>query len=134
METLNKSFNDLLSDALATLECSRDTRAYIVGILDRFKKSSFDYSNESITLIYAEAKFKQDFLTFDNIGGWIFFCNVFFPEHLNNATIDYYNAVGQSSYYNCFLLLKRKWKVYEELSDTLPTLSNNTRKLIIHSF
>lgn len=132
MDILHKSFNDFLAEKLATLECGADTKAYIVGILDKFKKSTFDYSQSSITVIYSEAKFKQDFLTFDNIGSWIFFCNVFFPEHLNNASTDYYNALGQSSYYNCFILLNKKWRVYEELSDTLPILSTKTRK-IIHS-
>jgi hypothetical protein len=130
METLNKSFNDFLSDKLSILDCDRDTRSYIVSILDSFKRSQFDYSKQSITLLYSEAKSRQDFLTFQRVGDWLFLCHSVFPEHLNQASSDYYLAVGQLSYDYCYRLLNKEWKLYQCLADNLPNLTKQTRNII----
>lgn len=126
INNLNKYF----STQLEKLKCDDDTRAYIISVLDKFKTASTNYSKDSITLLYADAKFNQDFYTFQNIGDWLFFCNTLFPEHLNNASLDYYYAVGQLSYYSCYRLINRQWKLYERMADEFIYLSNSTGKII----
>ena len=64
---------------LEPLKCESFTKAYIVGILSKYKNAQFDYSNQSITIIYSEAKTKLDFEKFQNLGDWIFVSNVIFP-------------------------------------------------------
>lgn len=130
MNTLYNNLNGFLSKELAPLQCDNDTKAYIVSVLDKFKSSTFDYSKDSITILYTEAKFKQDFLTFQNIGDWLFFCNTLFPEHLNKASIDYYCTIGRLSYYSCYKLINKQWKLYEQMADLFPVLSVQTRYII----
>jgi hypothetical protein len=127
------SFNRFLSQELQELNCNYDTKSYIVSIFDRFRFATHDQSNQSISLLYADAKFSQAFEKFSNIGDWLFMCNTLFPEHLNGASIDYYYAIGQSSYYQCYKLLKRQWKLYEELSDKFPDLTMQARELLTYS-
>jgi hypothetical protein len=130
MENFNYNLNTFFSNQLENLKCDYDTRAYIVSVLDRFKTISADYSKESLTVLYAEAKFKQDFYTFQNIGDWLFFCNTLFPEHLNNASQDYYYSMGRLSYYSCYKLIDRQWKLYEKMADEFVYLSHSTRHII----
>lgn len=130
MENITHSLNTFFSTQLENLECDDDTRAYIVSVLDRFKTASTDYSKDSLTLLYADAKFKQDFYTFQNIGDWLFFCNTLFPEHLNKSSQDYYYAIGQLSYYSCYRLINRQWKLYEKMADQFIYLSHSTRDII----
>jgi hypothetical protein len=130
MNTFHKNLNSFLSQELEPLRCDGDTKAYIVSVFDKFKNSAFDYSKDSLTILYTEAKFKQDFFTFQNIGDWLFFCNTLFPEHLNRASIDYYYAIGQLSYYECYKLINKQWKLYEKMADEFIYLSNSTRRII----
>ena len=133
MDTVFGSFNSFLSSELQNLNCGSDTRAYVVSIFDQFKRPKFDFSKNSITLLYADAKNTQAFEKFSNIGDWLFMCNTLFPEHLNDANIAYYYAIGQTSYYQCYKLLKRQWRCYEELSDRLPDLTMQARELLVYS-
>lgn len=126
MNYLNKFF----AIELENLKCDGDTRAYIVSVLDKFKAATADYSKDSLTLLYAQAKFTQDFNIFQNIGDWLFFCNTLFPEHLNNASKDYYYSIGQLSYYSCYRLINKQWKLYERMADDFIYLSNSTRTII----
>lgn len=130
METTYYNVNAFFVKKMEKLRYDDDTKSYIVGVLSKFNSSNFDYSKHSITLLYAEAKFKQDFLIFQNIGDWVFFCNTVFPEHLNNASEDYYHSIAQSSYYSCYRLINRQWKVYEQMADLFPTLTLDTRRVI----
>lgn len=130
METLTCNLATFFSNELEDLQCDEDTRAYIVSILQRFKNASLDYSKDSLTLLYADAKFRQDFYTFQNIGDWLFFCNTLFPAHLNNASPDYYHSLGQSSYYSCYRLINRQWKLYEKMADEFIYLSYSARNII----
>jgi len=130
METLTCNLGTFFFNELEDLQCDDDTRAYIVSVLQRFKNASLDYSKESLTLLYADAKFRQDFYTFQNIGDWLFFCNTLFPSHLNNASPDYYHSLGQSSYYSCYRLINRQWKLYEKMADEFIYLSYSARNII----
>jgi len=130
MQNINQNLNAFFDQQLGALRCDDDTRAYITSIFNKFLDSTFDYSKESITLIYAEATYNQDFFTFQNIGDWIFFCNTLYPEHLKNASNNYYCSLGRSSYYSCYKLINRQWKLYENLADEFIPLSQSARKII----
>lgn len=130
MEPTYKNLNQFFDEALSELKCQSDTRAYIVSIFARYRTAEADLSKDSITLAYAQAKMNQDFLVFQNLGDWIFFSKTFAPGHLNNASEDYYQTIAQLSYYSCYRLINRQWKLFEELSDNFVCLEQNTRQLL----
>lgn len=130
MQNIYQNLNVFFVQELGALRCDDDTRAYITSVFSKFRHSTFDYSGESITLVYAEARSKQDFLTFQNIGDWLFFCNTMFPEYLKDASMDYYHSLGQLSYYSCYRLINRQWKLYEKMADEFVPLSQSARKII----
>jgi hypothetical protein len=127
------SFNRFLSNELQGLDCNDDTRAYIIGVFDQFRRPTFDFSMEPLGVLYAEAKNTQSFQKFSNIGDWLFIANALFPEHLNAASEDYYYTIGQMSYWSCYKLLNRQWKLYQELSDRFPELTEQARELLVYS-
>lgn len=124
------NLNTYFADELEELECDPNTKSYITNLLSSFRNSSLDYSNESLTLIYWEAQKTGDFVKYQKIGDWILFCSTMFPEHLNDASTEYYYSIGQLSYYACYRLINKQWKVYEELADDLVPLSEQTRNII----
>ena len=125
------NLNDYLFDKVKNLNYDYDTKSYIVSIFDKFKKSDFDYSKNSLTCIYARANETNNFIIFQNLGDWLFFCSVIFPEHLKNASEEYYISLGQMSYYNCYKLINKQWKLYEKLADDFSTLTEQTREVIL---
>ncbi len=125
-------FEDLLND----LKCQRDTRAYIISIYGKYKNISFDLSKDNITLLFAQARNNQDFLTYQNLGDWIFFINTIAPTHFKNASPDYYHNIARTSYYSCYKLINKQWKLFEELSDNFLLLEtqvkNKLKDIIIY--
>lgn len=122
--------NRFFTEQLELLNCQEKTRAYIVSILSKYKNSSFDYSNSSLTILYSEARLRNDFYTFQNLADWIFFCEVIFPEYLQNASKDYYHSLAQVSYYNCYKLINKQVDIYENLADEFSSLTIKTKLLI----
>lgn len=131
--TISSFFDELLFD----LECQHDTKAYIISIYGKYKTIEFDLSQDSVTLLFAQARQKQDFLTYQNLGDWIFFANTMAPGHLKFASKNYYDTIARLSYYSCYKLINRQWKLFEELADDflileervknrLPALNNQT--------
>lgn len=120
---------EYLNPKLEILECQEDTKAYITSIFKRYTSAEFDLSQKSITLMYASARERQDFSGFQNIGDWLFFSGTLFPESLNSASEEYYHAIARSSYYRCYTLIERKWKLFEEISDNYPVLLTQTRDI-----
>ena len=126
---ITKFFEEIFKD----LECQPDTKAYIVSIYSKYKCSDFDFSKDSITLLFAQARSKHDFLMYQNIGDWIFFINTVNPSHLNKASKDYYDTIARLSYYSCYKLINRQWKLFEELSDNYNKLESDVKnKLVIN--
>lgn len=117
---------DLFSSRLQNLKTERrETKEYIRGLLDkRIKSNAIDFSNESITLIFARAKSEHNFKLYQDIADWLFFAKSFYPEHLNCASPEYYNTIAQMSYYKCYLMINRQWILFEELSDRFAHLTN----------
>lgn len=124
---LHRNITSFFEDLLRDIECRQDTRAYIISIYGKYKSAEFDLSKDSITLMYAQARNKQDFLTYQNLADWIFFSNTIAPEHLRAASKDYYDTVARFSYYSCYRLINRQWKLFEELSDNFLLLENQVK-------
>jgi hypothetical protein len=120
----NKSITNFFDELLQDVECQHDTKAYIVSIYGKYKTSEFDLSKDSVTLLFAQARSKQDFLIYQNLGDWIFFANTMAPDHLRFASKDYYDTVARLSYYSCYKLINRQWKLFEELSDNFLFLES----------
>ncbi len=127
---IHARLSDYFVDELNSLRCDDLTKSYIVSIFSKFKSDNDDYSKESLTLKYAEAKYKHEFIAFQNLGDFLFFINALFPEYLNNASINYYHSIGQLSYYSCYTIINKQMKVYERLSDEFVFLSNTSGEII----
>jgi len=132
VETI-KNLNNFFYEVFDELKCQPDTKAYIVSIFTKYKAADFDLSKDSITLTYAQAKDKRDFMIFQNLGDWIFFSQSFLPEHLNNASKEYYQSIGRLSYYSCYQIINKQWKLFEELSDNFIPLERVTRSILQRS-
>ena len=117
---------------LKELHCEDFTRAYIQSIFCKYKSSECDFSKESITLRFYEARTRQDFVEFQNIADWLFFAKSLFPEALNNASIDYFDTIAKNSYYSCYRLINRQLVIYENLADEFEYLTDQTRKVLIN--
>lgn len=127
MPTIYKNITELFDDLLIDLECQQDTKAYIISIYGKYKSAQFDLSKDSVTLLFAQARNNQDFLTYQNLGDWIFFANTLAPTHLKFASKDYYDTVARLSYYSCYKLINRQWKLFEELSDNFHVLETQVK-------
>lgn len=123
---------ELLIRQLEPLQCTDDTKAYITALFIQYQRATNDLSTQSLTLLFSEAKTNQNFYLFQQIGDWIFFCSTIFPEHLHNASSDYYHSIGRLSYYKCYKLLNNKWPCFENLADEFVPLSLATREIIRH--
>jgi hypothetical protein len=127
MNILHRNITNFFEEALADIKCQGDTRAYIVSIYGKYKSAEFDLSKDSITLLFAQARHKQDFLTYQNLGDWIFFANTIAPNHLKSGSKDYYDTIARSSYYSCYKLINKQWKLFEELSDNFIQLEHQVQ-------
>lgn len=117
------NLENFFSEKINSLEKYQEpTRAYVVNVFKNAKKETTDYSKESITILYNQAKIKHQFDLYQNLGDWILFINSLFPESLNNASNEYYTVVAQNSYYKCYRILQGKWTLFEELADKFPSL------------
>jgi len=127
MDVFHKNITSFFDELLNDLHCQRDTKAYIVSIYGKYKTAEFDLSQDSVTLLFAQARTKQDFLTYQNLGDWIFFANTLAPNHLHHASKEYYDTVARLSYYSCYKLINREWKLFEELADDFSSLEKQVR-------
>lgn len=110
---------DFLDETIKIPDCEEKTRSYIISI---FASTSLDrdFTNESLTFALKEAHDSMGFKGFKELGDYLFFTKSMFPESLKGADPDYYDSIARTSYYRCFLLLKRQWLLYEELADQFP--------------
>ena len=121
---INNFFEELLSD----LKCQTTTRIYITSIYGKYKNADLDLSQDSVGLIFCQAREKQDFSTYQNLGDWIFFANTIAPQHLKSASKDYYDTIARLSYYSCYRLINRQWRLFEELADDFLSLEEQVKK------
>lgn len=128
MDIIHRNISNFFDELLIDLECQQDTKAYIVSIYGKYKSAEFDLSKDSVTLLFAQARRKQDFLAYQNLGDWIFFANTIAPQHLKFASKEYYDTVARLSYYSCYKLINRQWKLFEELADDFLVLEEQVKK------
>lgn len=124
MHNLKLFFNNELKN----LHCDINTKSYILNVLTEYNKN-YNYSNESLTLIYINAKNTQDFATFQSLADWLFLCYSAFPENLQDASKEYYYSIARLSYYSCFKLINRKWILFENLADDFEYLTSSTNRI-----
>ena len=128
MDIIHRNISNFFDELLIDLECQQDTKAYIVSIYGKYKSAEFDLSKDSVTLLFAQARRKQDFLAYQNLGDWIFFVKTIAPQHLKFASKEYYDTVARLSYYSCYKLINRQWKLFEELADDFLVLEEQVKK------
>lgn len=119
--------NSFFEELLADIECQPTTRIYITSIYGKYKSAQFDLSKDSVTILFAQARSNQDFLTYQNLGDWIFFSNTLAPTHLRHANKDYYDTIARLSYYSCYKLINREWKIFEEIADNFNILESQVK-------
>jgi len=124
---IQDNINNFFEELLADIKCQPTTRIYITSIYGKYKTADFDLSKDSVTLLFAQARNKHDFLTYQNLGDWIFFSNTMAPSHLHDASRDYYQTIARLSYYSCYKLINKQWKLFEELSDNFPKLERQVK-------
>ncbi|HVI41866.1 MAG TPA: hypothetical protein VM577_14545 [Anaerovoracaceae bacterium] len=118
LEIAVSSLDDFFAPKIQTIpNCHQDTKSYINGI---FVKPKIDLSNQSITLVYAQAISNYRFDLFQTVGDWLLFAKSLYPQHLKDASPEYYNVLAQCSYYKCYRIVNRQWPIFEELADMFP--------------
>lgn len=127
---LHCDITHFFEDKLSDLDCQEDTKAYIISIFGKYRTSYHDYSKYSIGSMFAQARNNHDFLSYQNLGDWIFFINTLAPQHFKHASKDYYDTVGRLSYYSCYRLINRQWKLFEELADNFIVLEKEIKSKI----
>jgi len=126
----SSSLRNYFANAFETLPVQYELKAYMVSIFAKYQYANYDLSKSSLTLEYALAKNEKDFEKFQNVGDYIFFVNSLYPESLKNASKDYYYSIGQMSYSQCYSILNKQWKIYEQLADQFIDLSAHARHII----
>lgn len=123
-------YNNMTSffeEKLADLTCQQDTRAYIISLFSKYRLATYDYSKYSVGALFAQARNNHDFFAYQNLADWIFFVNTLAPQHFQNASKDYYDTIGRISYYSCYRLINKQWKLFEELADNLIVLEDQVK-------
>lgn len=124
------NLTDYFDEKIRNIDCQESTRAYISSIFQKYKSAEYDFSRDSVTILYCNAKDSQNFAKFQNLGDWLFFSETMFPEVLNAATPDYYKTIARLSYYSCYRLINRQWKLFEELADNYDCLVDETKHCV----
>ena len=126
--TITMSIREFFKEKVQNIPCHEDTKAYIVSTFVGFKRtvpgseaSSKDLSDKSITIEYIQAQEERSFERYQQLGDWILFNNAMFPESLV-VSDEYYSSIARLSYYKCYQIVNREWKLYEELADNFPTV------------
>lgn len=114
---------------IENLSASENTKSYIVSTFSNNINSKL--FNKSLTIHYSEAKFTNNFQKFQDIADHILILDSIFPESLNSASKTYYHSLAQVSYYRCYLMINKQWKLFEELSDCLPDIIEYLQNTII---
>jgi hypothetical protein len=117
---------------LEGVEASPDARAYLVSLFSSMRSTRDDMSRESIVLAFAEARTTGEFQKFQRIGDWVVWGMSFAPESFETkeVVID----LGRLSYYACWRMTNKEWRVYEELADDLPRLTKDMRRRLGRPF
>lgn len=122
MEIAKNFFERVLRNSSASIE----VQAYITKTFLDYIVSN-EITRDSFVIAYADAKQTSSFLKFQHLGDKVLWINTFHPAGTSDKTLT--DTIGQLSYFTCYRLIQRQWKLYEELADTLPKLTNELSKL-----
>ena len=121
-----KQLDDWLIDAVMFEHSSEELHAYVVGLAKAFVLGKArDFSNESLVLAFIKASDEHKFQSYQQIGDWSLWTMGFMTKHVKEKNIV--ESIGRSSYFKCWSMLRGSWVVFEELADTLPTISEKLR-------
>jgi hypothetical protein len=121
------NLDDWFVSQLSELRCTDDTKAYVTGVLTKFKcNTQGDMSHESIVLAFNDARISGDFKSYQRIGDWVLFIDVIVPDAIKHHRKSV-ETIGQLSYSSCHKLMLGRWLVFEELAERLPGLSREAR-------
>lgn len=117
-----------LAERLRTLRVGDDTRAYVIGVLDRYQHNAepIDMSRESIVLAFYDARLRGDFAAFQRIGDWTLWVSSVQPTR-ERSQRNVLETFGRLSYYSCHRIMRGQWGLYEELADELPVIVRDVR-------
>jgi len=116
----SESLEYYLYERIIFPKCKEETKSYILNVFATPVKH--DLSKDSLTLKYYQALSDHKFQSFQHLADWILFVRSIFPATLNGASPEYYDALAQSSYYQCYKLMQRRWILFEELADIFPVI------------
>ena len=126
-----KAENSLIGffdERLAKLQVRADTLAYIIALLNDFKRATNDLSKESLTLAYFDAVRTGEFAKFQRIGDWVLFAASIVPQSITEHQLVI--SIGQRSYASCARIMKGEWVLYEELALELPRITLDIQRHI----
>ena len=110
------------SNRFDTLPASNIARAYLTGLFSQQAFRPIDFSDESVVLQYADIRQRHDLERLQRLADWIMWVASYSPESIADH-LEVTESIGRASYYRCYRLVPG-WRVYEELADNLPLLSN----------
>lgn len=118
---------DWFSKKIKNVDCSEITKSYIVNVLSNIHVNSYVSHNHSITLAWFDARCSGSFIKHQRIGDWILWVKSVYPQSIkeNQELID---SIGRLSYYACYHILSKKWKLYQELADNLTEITASINK------
>jgi hypothetical protein len=124
-ESISKVFEGLFSD----LPCQEPTRAYVISVFSQVDHSkALCQSDQSLIILFSQARESHNFSAFQELGDRIFFLNSFFQEHLLKfGSREFFDALAQTSYWECFKLINRKWELFRELAENLPIIEDEVK-------
>lgn len=125
VELVTSGLNDWFAQRLTSLKYSKDTIAYVVGVLSKYKNQSDDLSDQSIVLLYITACENSDFSTYQKIGDWVLWTSTICPDSIKENQ-EIVQNLGRMSYYACNRII-RSWPVYEDLGNNLEHLAIDVR-------
>lgn len=118
-------------ERLESLPQSPEVKAYAIGVLQRFVVSTVDdMSNQSLVMAFIDAQASGDFVKFQRLGDWTLW-HMSCAPNIETAVVE---SMGRMSYEACHRILKRQWRVYEELANDLPTLTRAINGRIFKDF
>lgn len=122
---------DWFDERLRGIDCSSDARAYVVGVLAKYRNAEHDMSRTSVVLSFAEAKLRGSFEAYQRIGDWVLFLSSVHPQALQGYD-QVVHEIGTSSYEACNRIMMGQWPVYDELAYRLPVLVTQVGRCLVH--
>jgi hypothetical protein len=126
-----KGLDAWFAERLRGLPYRPETLAYVAGVLKALghPRPGDDLSDQSIVLLYADARRTGDFASFQRIGDWTIWVNAVMPQAVTGVE-GVVETLGRLSYYTCYRLMPG-WVVYEELADELPRITARVRHSLV---